>query len=300
MINLDLQTMLFSATTDLHNAAGAVNHQAVSAGGLHVGDLLLQQLGRDFGEFHRVAATKAAAHFFFLAGHIFSRIANKFARGLFHTQATAQVARGMVGDLLARLVKVFGLEAQHVVHKGAEVDDLGRKGLSFHGREIAVEDFRIVVLEMTGAAGAQGDDVVVVAATEGRNVLLGHVHGGFTLTHHFEGQTAARLFHGEVHGHVLGGQNLHAGFQFFRIYEVLSAAAEDGHTIGGVLHLGSQFGPAVAERLVGNGGQSLEVVLAKENRRQVALELRTTGKGLLGKAGELEQLVEELAVLHHS
>ena len=40
-------------------------------------------------------------------------------------------------------------------------------------------------------------------------------------------------------------------------------------------------------------------MLAKEDRRQVALELRTTGKGLLGKAGELEQLVEELAVLHH-
>jgi hypothetical protein len=65
---------------------------------------------------------------------------------------------------------------------------LGRKGLSFHRGEILIQDFRVVVLEMTGAAGAQRDDVVVVAATEGRNILLGHVHGGFALAHHFEGQ----------------------------------------------------------------------------------------------------------------
>ena len=95
MIDLYLEALLFSTATDLHDAAGAVHHQAVSAGGLHVGDLLVQQLGRDFGELHRVAAAKAAAHFFFLARHVFSRIANEIAGGLFDAQAAAQVARGM-------------------------------------------------------------------------------------------------------------------------------------------------------------------------------------------------------------
>ena len=176
MINLDLEALLFSTAADLHDAAGAVHHQAVCASGLHVGDLLVQQLGRDFGELHRVAAAKAAAHFFFLTRHVFSRIADKVAGGLFDAQAAAQMTSGVVGDLLTRLVEVLSLEAQHVMHKGAEVDNLGRKGLSFHSREIIVENFRIVVRKMTGAAGAQRNDVVVVAATEGRNVLLGHVH----------------------------------------------------------------------------------------------------------------------------
>ena len=47
------------------------------------------------------------------------------------------------------------------------------------------------LIHISGAACAQRDDVVVVAATERGKVLLCHVNGCFALPHHFQGQTAA-------------------------------------------------------------------------------------------------------------
>ena len=117
VINLDLQSLLFSAATQLHDAARAVHHQAIRPGGLHVVDFLFQKLCRYFGELYRVAAAESSAYLFFLAGHILGGIGNKRSRGFLHVQATAKVAGSVVGDLLPGLLEVFGLEPQHVMHK---------------------------------------------------------------------------------------------------------------------------------------------------------------------------------------
>src|SRR5438132_3914719 len=49
------------AAADLHEAAGVARHQAARAGGLEVGELALQDRGRDLGQPHRERAAEATA-----------------------------------------------------------------------------------------------------------------------------------------------------------------------------------------------------------------------------------------------
>ena len=300
MRNLDLHALLFHTTTQLHDAAGAVHDHAGSAGLFDVLQLLGQQRTGDLGELHGVGTTEAAAHVFFGARHIGGRVGDEVARGLGHAQATADVAGSVVGHLFTAVVEVLLGQAENIMHEGAVVRHLVGEELHAGGVGLAFQDVGVHMLQVGGAAGAQGDDGVVLAGVEGFQVLLGHIHGGFALTHHFQRQAAAGLGHGVFHGHAAGAQHLDAGFQLFGIDEVLGAAAEDGHTVARGGHARGDLGPAVTEGFVGDGGQGLEAVLAKEHGRQVTLELGAAGEGLLGVGGELEQAVEHLAVLHHS
>ena len=132
-----------------HFQSVAVHHQAGGACFTDVLQLLVQQLGRDFREFHGIRAAEAAADFFLLAGHVLGRVRDEFTRGLLDAQAPAEVAGGVVGDPFAGIGEVLGLEAQAVAHEGAEVDNLVRENLGL-GQDIRLilQDFRIGVLQM--------------------------------------------------------------------------------------------------------------------------------------------------------
>ncbi len=206
----------------------------------------------------------------------------------------------MEGDLLVDLGEVVLAHAELLPAQSAEVDDLLGEGLhgSLGDAAVLLKELGVVHLQGGAAAGAEADDVVVVAVGEGLDVLERDLLDALALAHHVERQAAAGLLHREIDGDLLGLEDLAGGNEVLGIDEVLGAAGKDGHTHDGVEHLRLVLREDVAEGLVGNGRQRLEVVLLHEHHRQVALELRAAGEGTLGLARELQEGVEHLPVGH--
>ena len=90
---------------------------------------------------------------------------------LANLQPAAEVAGGVVAHLLAATVEGGLVQPQHVLHERAEVDDLVRELGDLGGQRLVVlEQLGVAVLEVRGAGGAQGDDVVVVSRITSYNV----------------------------------------------------------------------------------------------------------------------------------
>ena len=180
------RTAFLQAAAELHDAPRAVGQEELGAGFDDIVEFFVQEFGGDLGELGRKGAAETAADLRFVGLLVIKTgRTDQVARRIVDPQTAAEVAGGMEGRPPAVSGKVLCFKAEDIVGKRGEIDHLGGKvaGL-FQDLRIISKQYRIVMLQMRGAGGAEGDDVIDIFLLEGADILERHVTRGLGLAHH--------------------------------------------------------------------------------------------------------------------